>query len=178
MIYVFLADGFEEIEALAPVDLLRRAGFEVRTVGVTGKTVCGSHKINVEADILPPENYDDAELVILPGGKVGTMNLKASAEVQKAIKYCTENGIRLAAICAAPSVFGEAGVLSGKRATCFPGFEDKLLGAIVCEEGVVTDGLVTTAKSAGHSVEFGLELVRLLSDVSKSEQLRRSIMQI
>ena len=178
MIYVFLADGFEEIEALAPVDILRRAGFEVRTVGVTGKTVCGSHKINVEADILPPDNYNDAELVVLPGGKVGMMNLRASSEVQKAIKYCSENGIRLAAICASPSVLGEAGLLSGKRATCFPGFEDKLFGAIVCGEGVVTDGLVTTAKSAGHSVEFGLELVRLLSDIGKAEQLRQSIMQI
>ncbi len=178
MVYVFLADGFEEMEALCPVDIMRRAGLEVRTVGITGKKVTGANGITVEADVLPPIDLKDVELIVLPGGMPGTSNLKASDTVQEAIRYCSEKGIRMAAICAAPSVLGGAGVLEGKRATCFPGFEGELKGAICCTEGVVNDGLITTAKSAGHAMEFALELVRQLVGVQESEAVRFSIMQI
>lgn len=176
MVLIYLADGFEEMEALAPADLLRRAGKEVKLVGVNGKTVRGTHGIYVEADVLACDaKPEDAELVILPGGGPGYENLDNSAEVDKAVKYCYNNGIRLAAICAAPMVLGKRGVLSGKKATCYPGFEEYLTGAQNTGEGVVTDGLVTTAKSAGWSVDFGLELVKLLVSQDAADKLRSSL---
>ncbi len=176
MIYVYLADGFEEMEALAPADLLRRAGKEVKLVGVNEKKVRGSHNIYVESDILASEAaIEDAELIILPGGGPGYDNLDKNNDVDKAVKYCYNNGIRIAAICAAPMVLGKRGVLSGKKATCFPGFEEYLTDAEYTGEGVVTDGLVTTGKSAGWSVEFGLELVKLLVSKEASNKLRNSL---
>ncbi len=176
MIYIYLADGFEEMEALTPADLLRRAGKEVVLVGVSGKKVRGTHNIYVEADILSGEMaLDNAELIILPGGGPGYDNLDKNEDVDKAVKYCYNNNIRIAAICAAPMVLGKRGVLAGKRATCFPGFEQYLTEAVCTGEGVVTDGLVTTAKSAGWSVDFGLELVRLLVSEDASRKLRDSL---
>lgn len=176
MVLIYLADGFEEMEALAPADLLRRAGKEVKLVGVSGKTVRGTHNIYVNADILAEEaDLAKAELVILPGGGPGYENLDNSEEVDKAVKYCYNNGVRLAAICAAPMVLGKRGVLKGKKATCYPGFEQYLEGAEYVSDGVVTDGLVTTAKSAGWSVDFGLELTRLLISQEAAEKLRKSL---
>ena len=141
MIYVFLADGFETIEALAPVDILRRAKFDVTTVGVTGKTVKTSHNIDVLADITKDElNIEDADAIILPGGMPGTLNLEADATVQTSIDYCADNGKYICAICAAPSILGHKGLLKGKEAICFPGFEDALSGARISEKYVVTDG--------------------------------------
>ena len=177
MIYVFLADGFEETEAIAPIDMLRRAKKEVVTVGVTGKTARSSHGIPVECDIEAGEMAlsDKLELIVLPGGLVGTNNLDVSAEVQSAIDYCAANGIRMSAICAAPSVLGKRGVLSGKEATCYPGFEQYLTGAKVSEKKVVTDGLFTTAAGAGVSVEFGLELVKVLCGQAESDRIRSQI---
>ena len=179
MIYVFLADGFEEVEALTPVDLLRRAGLTVKTVGISGEYVTGTHDIVVKADTLSAELTDDIELVILPGGMPGAENLWQSEMVQNTIKHCAENDIRMAAICAAPFILGKAGLLEGKRAVCFPGFEDQLKSAEICEGiGVVTDGLITTAKSAGHAVAFGLELVRQLKGEAAAKKLEFSLMQI
>ncbi len=176
MIYVYLADGFEEMEALAPADLLRRAGKEVMLVGVNEKKVRGSHNIYVEADIMAGEvSLESAELIILPGGGPGYENLDKNADVDKAVKYCYNNSIRIAAICAAPMVLGKRGVLAGRKATCFPGFEQYLTDAVHTGEGVVTDGLVTTAKSAGWSVDFGLELVKLLVSEEGAEKLRTSL---
>ncbi len=176
MVLIYLANGFEEMEALAPADLLRRAGREVKLAGVGGMNIRGAHGICVSADISAEEaEIEKAELVVLPGGGPGYENLDNSTEVDKAVKYCYNNGIRLAAICAAPMVLGKRGILSGKKATCFPGFEKYLDGATCVDEGVVTDGLVTTAKSAGWSVDFGLELVKLLVSDEAADKLRTSL---
>ncbi len=164
MIYMCLADGFEEVEALAPLDLLRRAGLEVATVGIGGDFATGSHGIKVACD-LRAEAADPAapDMLILPGGMPGTTNLDASPFVDEAIREVTKKGGRLAAICAAPLILGRRGLLDGKHAVCYPGFEKELKGATVSKNaGVVTDGLITTAKGMGVAFEFGMELVRLL----------------
>ena len=131
MIYVFLANGFEEVEALAPVDMLRRAKLDVTTVGVTGKIVTGSHRIPVTADITAEELQigADMEMIVLPGGMPGTLNEEASETIQAAIDYCAKNDRWIGAICAAPSILGHKGLLQGKTATCYTGFEKDLLGA-------------------------------------------------
>ena len=164
MVYVFLADGFEEIEALAPVDVMRRAGIQVVTVGVTGEFVTGAHGIVVKADCTEFTMNEQVEMIVLPGGGQGTANLGASKLVEEAIAYSKSNGVRMAAICAAPSVLGANGALEGKKATCFPmpEFMDKLSGAEYVHTGVCSDGGIVTGRSAGHSVSFGLELVRQL----------------
>lgn len=166
MIPVFLADGFEEIEALATVDILRRAGVEVITVGVGSKMPVGAHGIAVCADITENElNLETLEGVILPGGMPGTTNLEASTVVQNAVAYAAQHGLMLAAICAAPSILGHCGLLKGKDATCYPGFEEELSGAILVEEGVVVDDNVITAAAAGYAIDFALTLVSYLQSV-------------
>ncbi len=176
MIYVFLADGFEEIEALAPVDILRRAGFEVVTVGVTGKTVTGSHNIPVVADITCDSvTTDKLEGVVLPGGMPGTLNLEKDATVKRLVDFAVNNKIMLAAICAAPSILGHKGILAGKSATCFPGFENELEGAVLSTDGVVTDGDIITGQGAGVALEFGFALVSYLKDKETAENLRISM---
>ncbi|MBE6602529.1 MAG: DJ-1/PfpI family protein [Ruminococcaceae bacterium] len=176
MIYMFLANGFEEVEALFPLDLLRRAGLKVTTVGIGGDRVVGSHGIAVEADI-PDTMYRDSkpEMVILPGGMPGTLHLDQSPTVERALRAAEANGAYLAAICAAPMVLGKRGYLQGKRATCFPGFEEHLLGATATAEGVVTDGHVITAKGMGVAMDFGLTLVALLCGQEKADELRAAI---
>lgn len=160
MFYVFLAEGFEETEAIAPIDVMRRAKLEVKTVGVTGEFVTSSHMITVKADIKPDEvNFDEIEGVILPGGMPGTLNLESSEAVINAVKYAYENNKIVAAICAAPSILGHLGYLDGKKATCFPGFEDELKGAEYTSAHTETDGNVITAKGAGCAVEFGHAIV-------------------
>ncbi len=177
MIYVFLANGFEEIEALAPVDFLLRAGVDVKTVGINGKFCRGAHEINVEADVL----FEDVQLnenlqgIILPGGMPGAENLNNSADVQNAIDYCAENGKIIAAICAAPFILGRKGLLKGKNATCFPGFEDELAGANVVESGVVIDGTIVTAKGAGVAWEFGAAICSIIQGEEKGLQILRGI---
>lgn len=177
MIYVFLADGFEETEAIAPIDLLRRAGIEVKTVGVGTDTPTGAHGIAVKADITEDAIMLDNSLkmLVLPGGMPGTLNLNKSEAVRNAVSYCAENNIPVGAICAAPSILGGMGLLDGKKAVCYPGFEDKLTGADVQESLCVTDGIFTTACGAGAAVEFGLELVRVLCGSSVSAEIRRAI---
>ena len=177
MVYVFLADGFEEMEAIAPIDLLRRAGKEVVTVGVTGKTVMGAHGIPVTADITENEltSFEGTEMIVLPGGMPGTLYEEKSAVVQAAIAYCTENNIPMGAICAAPSILGHRGVLNGKKAVCYPVFEKELLGAEVSMDGVVTDGSITTARGAGVAADFGLELIRVLCGEELSLKIRAAI---
>lgn len=177
MVYVFLADGFEETEAIAPIDMLRRAKLDVRTVGVGTSTPTSSHGIKVAADIAEADVKldSDLQLIVLPGGMPGTLNLKASRTVKDAIDYCSQNDIPVGAICAAPSIIGEMGLLNGRNAVCFPGFEDKLLGAKVQHKLCVTDGRFTTAAGAGAAIEFGLELVRVLCGEEKSVEMRRTI---
>ena len=176
MIPVFLANGFEEIEALATVDILRRAGVEVVTVGVGGKNAVGAHGIAVCADIVEDE-LDIAAIdgVVLPGGMPGTTNLEASDVVRTAVKSAYERGLLVAAICAAPSILGHGGYLNGKKATCYPGFEPELTNAAVINEGVVRDGSIITASGAGVAVDFALELVRYLVSDEMAESIRRGI---
>nr|MBE6545236.1 DJ-1/PfpI family protein [Oscillospiraceae bacterium] len=163
MIIVLLADGFEELEALTPVDILRRAGHNVKTVGIGGKIPVGSHGIPVVCDSLPEDiDLSKVDMAIFPGGMPGSLNLDASPYTDKVIEAVTENGGRLAAICAAPLVFGRRGLLKGKRATCFPGFEGELVGALVTDSAVVTDGNITTARDFRAAMEFGDELANLL----------------
>lgn len=180
MIYVFLADGFEETEAIAPIDLLRRAGKTVCTVGVTGKVVTGAHGIPVTADLTQDEIQlnDELEMVVLPGGMPGTLNEEASEMVQNAITYCAEQNRYLAAICAAPSILGHRGLLNGKKAVCYPGFEDALTGASVGTEDVVIDDNFITARGAGVAVDFGLALVAVLCGNAVSEQIRLAILYV
>lgn len=177
MIYVFLADGFEEIEALAPVDFLLRAGIEVKTVGVSGKFCRGAHGINVEADILLEDVVLDENVqgIILPGGMPGAENLNNSELVQKAIDYCNENNKIIGAICAAPFILGRKGLLKGKNATCFPGFEDELIGANLVESGVIIDGTIVTAKGAGVAWEFGAAICSIIKGEEKSLEILRGI---
>ena len=165
MVIVLLADGFEEIEALTPVDILRRRGVDVKTVGITGEVVRGSHGIPVVADMKPDEVDTGAvELTVLPGGMPGSLNLDSSPYTDKFIKAAIENGGRVAAICAAPLVLGRRGYLDGKRATCFPGFESELRGATVTGEAVVTDGIFTTGSGMEVALAFARELERLICD--------------
>lgn len=160
MIYVFLAEGFEEVEALTPVDVLRRAGRTVQTVGVTGKTVSGAHGIAVQADIEAKDiALDDAlEMIVLPGGMPGTLNLEKSDAVQAAIAFCAEHDRYIAAICAAPSILGHLGLLRGRHAVCYPGFEDALAGAEVLTRPTVTDGRFITGRGPGAAMDFALAL--------------------
>lgn len=180
MIYVFLADGFEEIEALAPVDLLRRAGVAVQTVGITGKTVTGSHNISVTADILPEEVVlnEAVQAVVLPGGMPGAKNLDADETVSRAIAFAAEKGKLLCAICAAPFLLGKRGLLQGKTAICYPGFEKDLTGAEISEKSVCRDGSIITAKGMGVATEFGLKIVEALSGEKTAAELRATIQSV
>lgn len=178
MIYMFLADGFEEVEALCPLDILRRAGLEVTTVGIGGKDVIrGAHGIIVHADI-PDVMYRDSspDMLILPGGMPGSKNLDESRIVDSALRAASRKGAYLAAICAAPMVLGKRGYLEGKRAVCFPGFEEYLTGATVdVENTVVRDGNIVTAKGMGAAFDFGLELVRCFKDDGTAEKVKESV---
>lgn len=176
MIYMFLANGFEEIEALMPLDLMRRAGLEVTTVGVGGKDITGSHGITVKADITDSDLADNApECVILPGGMPGTKNLDASPVVHKALDDALENNSLICAICAAPMILGKRGILRGKKATCFPGFEEYLEGATVGGRAV-RDGQVITGIGMGAALEFGIEIVSALKGREEAEKLAAAVL--
>ncbi len=176
MIYMFLADGFEETEALATLDVLRRAEIEVKTVGVTGCTVIGSHGISVFADLGIDEiSVSDVSGVVLPGGMPGTTNLEKNDTVIECVKYAANNNLLVAAICAAPLILGHLGILVGKKATCFPGFESELKGAEIIEFGVVGDANVITAKGAGVSLEFGFKIVEFIKDKGLADNLRKTM---
>lgn len=176
MVYVFLADGFETIEALAVVDVLRRAGIDTKTVGVGEKTITSSHNIPVIADILDSEadiNLTDA--VVLPGGIPGTPNLEASDIVQSFIDYCVENDKYLCAICAAPSILGHKGLLNGVEATSYPSFHEELDGAIISEKYVAHDKKFITARGAGVSLEFGAEIASVFVGREKADEILKSM---
>ena len=176
MVYMFLANGFEEVEALCPLDLLRRAGVEVTLVGVGGDNICGSHKIVVSTD-MPEIMYSDSspEMLIFPGGMPGADNLDKSRTVSSAIKAAHRKGAYLCAICAAPMILGKRGLLEGKRVTCFPGFEKYLSGATVTGEGVEVDGNIITAKGMGVAFDFGLALVETLRGKEVAEKIKASV---
>ncbi|MBR5452913.1 MAG: DJ-1/PfpI family protein [Clostridia bacterium] len=179
MIYLFLADGFETVEALCPLDLLRRAGADVKTVGVTGETVTSRQGVTVKADLAIDEIFpsDLPEMLILPGGIPGADNLDASDKVNEMILDGARRGAFLAAICAAPYILGRRGLLSGKKVTCFPEkiFIDRLEGAEYTEAGVVRDGNVITAKAMGVSADFGLVLIDALFGREKADEIAAAV---
>ena len=171
MIYLLLAEGFEETEALAVLDILRRGDLEVKTVGITGKTVTGAHGIRVEADLLPHEANTAPELLVLPGGMPGTANLDASPEVDRLLSLTLSSGGRVGAICAAPSILGKRGLLRGCEAVCYPGFEEHLLGASLATKTVITSGAYTTAVGMGAALAFALELLSLLRGAELADKV-------
>lgn len=177
MIYVFLANGFEETEAIAPIDILKRCEVEVATVGIGGDQITSTHGITVFTDMVEADVIlsDEVDMIVLPGGMPGTLNLEKNETVREAICFCAENNKYIAAICAAPSILGKMNLLEGKKATCFPGFEQFLLGAELGEEKVYVDGNIITAKGAGVAVEFGLALAELIKGKGKASAIRKSL---
>jgi 4-methyl-5(b-hydroxyethyl)-thiazole monophosphate biosynthesis len=173
-VYILLANGFEEVEALTPWDILKRAGAEVSLVSVSGeKYVTGSHGLILCTDMPIDKTNDKFDMVFLPGGKTGTENLAASEKVKDMILKADSEGRFVAAICAAPSVLGKYGLLRGKKATCFPGWEDKLDGAVISDLKMVRDGNYITGRGMGVSQEFGYLLVEVLYGKGKAEQLKK-----
>jgi len=172
-IYAFLADGMEEVELLAVTDCLQRAKVETVLVSVMGrKEVVSSHNVTIVADEqIEDVDVADADLLFLPGGMPGTTNLSNCALLIEMLKKHAAAGKRIAAICAAPSVLGQNGLLTGKKATCYPGFENALIGAEYTGEKVVTDGLITTAKGMGAAIDLGLELVKILVSGEEAQRV-------
>ena len=177
MVYMLLGTGFEETEAVAPLDLLRRAGVEVKTVGINGKTVYGSHKIGIEADITIEElNLSDLEMIILPGGLGGVASARSSKEAMSALKWAWDNEKFVAAICAGPTVLADLGITDGKNATCYPGCEGQMGSAIMTENAAaVTDGKLITGTSAGCAVPFGLALITALKGKEMADKIAKQI---
>lgn len=179
MVAVFLADGFEEIEAVAPADILRRAGAEVRLIGVGGRAVTGAHGIALAADeqaeALDPEA---PEMIVLPGGMPGARNLEQSAAVRRCIGAAVRRGAWVAAICAAPFILGHMGLLRGRRAVCYPGYEPELAGAAVEAGPVCCDGRFITGNGPGAAFAFGLLLAEKLAGPQKAARLRSDMQMI
>lgn len=174
---VFLADGFEECEGLVVVDILRRAGAEVTTASIMGRReVTGSHHITVQADALAEAlALDEFEMLVLPGGMPGTTHLDGCALVTDAAQRFAAAGKRVAAICAAPSVLGRLGLLEGRKATCYPGFEPKLTGAAITGGEVAVDGTITTGQGLGAAIPFALELAAQLMGQEAADHVREGI---
>ena len=176
MVYVFLADGFEEIEALTPIDVLRRAQIDVESIGITGKKVCGAHCICVEADKrIDDFNENDVEAIILPGGLKGTQNLDSSDFVKSSVDKAFKDGRLICAICAAPMIFGKMGVLQNKKATCYPGFEKYFDNAEYVKEAVVKDGNVITSNGMGSALEFAFEIVASIKNKEIADKIKNEI---
>ncbi|NCB84954.1 MAG: DJ-1/PfpI family protein [Bacteroidia bacterium] len=177
-VFIFLADGFEEIEAIAPIDILRRAELDVVTVSISdSKTVTGAHGIKVEADQLFTETtFGENDYYVLPGGYDGMLNLSAHQGVNELLKKQHSEGKKLAAICASPSVLGKLGILEGKEAICYPGFEGNLTGAVISKKSVVEDGNVITGKGPGVAVQFALKIVESLKGKETASQVSDSLM--
>ncbi len=176
MIYIFLANGFEETEALVPLDILRRAKIDVKTVGIGSNTIVGSHGISVNCDTINKDlSFNGLKGIILPGGLPGATNLEADKTVQEAIDYCAENNLLISAICAAPQILGHKKLLNGKNAVCFPGFEKELLGANIKTQKVVRDQNFITAWGAGAAFEFGFEILGYLTDSKTAQNMRESM---
>lgn len=176
MVYMFLGTGFEETEAVAPLDLLRRAGVEIQTVGINGKIVYGSHNIGIEADItIDQMDLNSMEMVILPGGLGGVASARASQETMAALDYARKNGKYVAAICAGPTVLADLGITDGRNATCFPGCESQMGSANIVNAAAVTDGKLITGTSAGCAIPFGLALIAALKGQETAEKIRQQI---
>lgn len=176
MIYMFLGTGFEETEAIAPLDLLRRAGLQVQTVGLNGKVIYGGHGIGVEADITVDQlDLTQLEMVILPGGLGGVASIRGCAMAMDAIRFAYENNKYTAAICAGPTVLADLGIVNGRKATCYPGCEGQMAGAVMVESAAVTDGKLITGTSAGCAVSFGLALIAALKGQEEADRIAQQI---
>lgn len=176
MVYVLLGTGFEEVEAIAPVDLLRRAGVSVLTVGVDGKAVTGSHGITVEADItLEQMDLTDLEMIVLPGGLGGVATARSSQAALDALRFAYENNKFVAAICAGPTVLAELGIIGDRRATCYPGCETGMGNAAMVEAACVTDGKLITGASAGCAIPFALGLIEALKGKEEADRIAKQI---
>lgn len=174
---IFMADGCEEIEGLTVVDIARRAGIEIDMISITGKAeVTSSHKVTFQTEITKEQaDFSRYDGIVLPGGMPGTLNLGADDTVNEVIKKYAEEGKMVAAICAAPSVLGQAGLLEGKKATCHPGFEDKLTGATFLEDAVVRDGNIITSRGMGTAIPFALEIVRYFMDEETVDKVKAGL---
>ena len=177
-LYVHLAEGFEEIEAMTIIDVLRRAGLNVISVSVTGnRIVKGSHNIEMKADLLFDDvDFESGEMIILPGGMPGSKNLNEHAGLKQQIVEYQKSGKYLAAICAAPIVFGNLGILNGKRAVCYPGYEAHLTGADVQSNSYIVDSNIITGRGVGAALNFSLEIVRILAGEERALQLRKAML--
>jgi 4-methyl-5(b-hydroxyethyl)-thiazole monophosphate biosynthesis len=176
MVYVFLADGFEEIEAIAPVDILRRGGVQVATVGVGGKTVASDRGIPVVADITDAQlDFDKMEMLVLPGGR-GHISLKGSSVVKKAVEFAVESGRYVAAICASPTVLDAFRVIDGKKVTCYPSMSEEIRHATFVNEPVVKDGNIITAMGPAYSLDFGFALLKELKGESAAANAREGML--
>ena len=176
MVYLFLADGFEEVEAITPIDYIRRCDIEVCSVGINGKKIEGAHGLTVEADMEIDEfNFDKAtDMIILPGGLKGTENLKSNIKVIEAIKKAHVSS-SIAAICAAPSILGNLGLLKGRKACCYPGFEKYLEGAKISFEPVVVDNNIITSRGPGTAQQFSFEIIEYLANREKSYEISQQV---
>lgn len=177
MVYIMLADGFEEAEALVPADLLRRAGIETALVSVDGELVKGAHGICVKADLsFGQADLSKAEMVVLPGGMGGVKNLSKQSGIGHTLQLVLERDGWVAAICAAPTLLAKRGFLEGKEAVCYPGMEGELVGAKPrMDQGVVVDGHIITGRAAGSAFEFGLTLVKALAGEEKANEVRNAV---
>ncbi len=176
-VYLFLAEGFEEIEGLTVVDLLRRAEIDISMVSITGKlTVTGSHHITTDADVLFEDaDFSDADMLVLPGGLPGTVNLLEHPGLDALLREFAAKEKNIAAICAAPRVLGTKGMLAGKKVTCYPGNETYLTGAQVMDAAVVEDGNILTSRGMGTAIDFALAIIRYLKDAQEAEKIAKSI---
>ena len=177
MVYVLLGNGFEELEAIAPIDLMRRAGIEVMTVGVNGKTIYGGHGIGVCADITLEEmDLTAMDMIVLPGGLGGVASVKGSPLALDAVRFAYDNGKWVAAICAAPTVLAMLGITNGRHATCYPSCEADMGSAIMEDsKAYVVDGKLITGTSAGCAIPFGLALVAALKGQETADEVAKQI---
>ncbi len=176
MVYVFLCDGFEEIEAITPIDLMRRAGITVKTVGIGKKSALGVHGIEVKTDIeLTDVCLDNAQMLVLPGG-AGHVILSENKGVTDLILEADRREIPLATICASPSILGALSLLNGKRGTCFTGFESKCTGMTYTGERVETDGRIITSRGAGTALDFALAIIEMLCGKAKADEIKSAIL--
>lgn len=178
MVYLYLADGFEEVEAMTAVDYLRRAGIDCKLVSMTGeRLVRGTHDIRIETDLLFEDaDHSKCEMMILPGGIPGAVNLDRHKDFGKRLLDANKSGTPISAICAAPMVLGHLGILKGKKATIYPGMEHNLKGAIHVEEKVIHDGNIITSQGPATAVYFALEIIRTLKGAETAEELASDIL--
>ena len=176
MVYMLLGTGFEETEAVAPIDLLRRAGVSVATVGIGGKVIVGSHGIPVTADMeLGQMDLTQLDMIVLPGGMKGVASIKGCPEALEAVQFAWENGRFVAAICAAPTILAMLGITDGRRATCYPGMEDGMEGAEAVPATCVTDGKIITACGVGGALDFACALITALISREKADEIALSV---